>query len=104
MFSSFRQDERDEDGSVDTTTDQININDQSPHEKKDGPGESESSWSSPKVQETKKDEEKEADKDEVEPQLSSSVTIDMGDVHSSMELSTIAGMSEPRRVVGLLKK
>lgn len=103
LFSSSRQAKTGEEGSVDTPTDQININDQSPHEKKEGPGESESSSSPPKVPETKKDEEKEAEKDEVKPQLSSSVTIDMADVHSSLELSTIAGMSVVCRVVGVFK-
>lgn len=99
VFSS-RQAERGEEGDADTTIHQININDQSPQEKKEGPGEPDSSWSPPKVLETQKEEEKEADNDEVKPQLSSSVTIDMADmVHSSLELSTIAGTSGACRVV-----
>lgn len=102
VFSS-RQAERGEEGDVETTIHQINVNNQSPQEKKEGPGESDSTWSPPKAPETTKDEEKEADEDEVKPQLSSSVTIDMADIHSSLELSTIAGTFGVCRVVWVFK-
>lgn len=92
-FFSCRQSERGEEGDADSTIHQIPNSDQSPQEKKEAPGESDCSWSPPEVPETKKDEGKEADEDKVKPQLSSSVTIDMADVHSSLELSTIAGAS-----------
>lgn len=91
---SCRQGEGGEEGDADPAIHQIPDSDQCPQEKKEAPGESDSSCFPPKVPETKKDERKEeADEEEVKPQLSSSVTIDMADVHSSLELSTIAGTS-----------
>lgn len=99
-----RQAERGEEGDVSTTIHQPNIDEQSPEGKKEGPGESDSSSSPPKVPEPIEDEGKEADDDEIKPQLSSSVTIDMADVHSSLELSTIAGVSGVCGAVGVFKR
>lgn len=86
-----RKGETGEESNTDTTVHQVHNTDQSPQENNEAPGESDSS--PPDVLETKKDEGKERDEDKLKPQLSSSVTIDMADVHSSLELSTIAGAS-----------
>lgn len=79
----FRQGERSEGGDADPT------GDQSPQAKKEPPRESSES-SAPANPEGKK-EENEMEQDQVKAQLSSSVIIDMPNVHSSLELSTITG-------------
>lgn len=85
----FRQGERSEGGDADPTTQQIHTGDQSPQAKEEPPRES--SESSPPANPEGKKEENEMEQDQVKPQLSSSVIIDMPNVHSSLELSTITG-------------
>lgn len=84
----FRQGERSEGGDADPTNQQIHTSDQSP-QAKEPPCEL-SELSPPAIPEGKK-EENEMEQDQVKPQLSSSVIIDMPNVHSSLELSTITG-------------
>lgn len=85
----FRHGERSEGGDADPTNQQIHTGDQSPQAKEEPPCESLES-SPPAIPEGKK-EENEMEQDQVKPQLSSSVIIDMPNVHSSLELSTITG-------------
>lgn len=87
----FRQCERSEGGDADPTDQQIHIGDESLQAKKEPPHES--LESSPPANPDGKKEENEMEQDQVKPQLSSSVIIDMRNVHSSLELSTITGMA-----------